>query len=530
MKKISFTILIALTALPVFAGNQANSQFIGTFWALFPPLIAILLALITKEVFFSLFTGIVLGGLFVGNFSPLKSMDAIVTNGLIEAVKGTAGVFIFLVFLGIIVSLINSTGAAAAFGKWAQKHVKSRPGAMFATFALGILIFIDDYFNCLTVGNVMMPVTDAKKISRAKLAYIIDATAAPICMIAPVSSWAAAVSQYAEGANCSGLQLFIRAIPYNFYSLLTLVFVIALIALKFDYGPMKLHENNALTKGDLFTSAKPECDLTISNKENTRGKICDMLIPLILLMCFSVFALVYVGGYFKGKSFIQAFSNTDASVALPWGALVVLVLSIAYLCSRRIISFKEAMECIPKGFIAMVPAILILTSATALKNMTTLLKADSYIQLQVGATAGNFVAFLPALIFIIATALAFSTGTAWGTFGILIPIVISILPAGHELFYIGISACLAGAVCGDHCSPISDTTIMSSAGAQCNHLSHVSTQLPYALTVGGFSFVGFLLAGWLQNWYIVFPTTLIFMLGLLIILKVVHKKFEKPVN
>ena len=530
MKKIIFTILIALTALPVFAGNQANSQFIGTYWALFPPFLAILLALITKEVFFSLFTGIVLGGLFVGNLSPLKSMDAIVKNGLIEAVKGTAGIFIFLIFLGIIVSLINSTGAAAAFGKWAQKHVKNRQGAMFATFALGILIFIDDYFNCLTVGNVMMPVTDAKKISRAKLAYIIDATAAPICMIAPISSWAAAVSQYADGANCSGLQLFVRAIPYNFYSLLTLVFVTAIIQLKIDYGPMWLHENNAITKGDLFTSAKPECDLTISNNENTSGRIYDMLIPLILLMGFSVFALIYTGGFFNGKSFVQAFSETDASVALPWGALVVLVLTIIYLCIRRVISFKTAMECIPKGFIAMVPAILILTLATALKNMTTLLKADSYIQLQVGATAGNFVVFLPALIFIIATALAFSTGTAWGTFGILIPIVISILPAGNELFYIGISACLAGAVCGDHCSPISDTTIMSSAGAQCHHLSHVSTQLPYALTVGGFSFAGFLLAGWIQNWYIVFPTTLSLMLGFLVILKVVHKKFETPVN
>ena len=346
----------------------------------------------------------------------------------------------------------------------------------------------------------------------------------------PVSSWAAAVSQYADGANCSGLQLFVRAIPYNFYSLLTLIFIIAIIQLKIDYGPMRLHENNALAKGDLFTSAKLECDLTISNNENTRGKIYDMLIPLILLMFFSVFALIYTGGFFNGKSFVQAFSDTDASVALPWGALVVLVLTIIYLCTRRVISFKATMECIPKGFIAMVPAILILTLATALKNMTTLLKADSYIQLQVGTTAGNFVAFLPALIFIIATALAFSTGTAWGTFGILIPIVISILPAGHELFYIGISACLAGAVCGDHCSPISDTTIMSSAGAQCNHLSHVSTQLPYALTVGGFSFAGFLLAGWIPNWYIVFLTTISFMLGFLVILKVIHKKFEKPVN
>ena len=526
MKKLAITVLMTLLALPVFAAGETAtaSTFTGTFWALLPPLIAIALALITKEVFFSLFTGIVLGGLFVGNFSLLKSMDAIVKNGLIEAVKGTAGVFIFLVILGIIVALINSTGAAAAFGNWAQKHVKSRTGAMLATFFLGVLIFIDDYFNCLTVGNVMMPVTDAKKISRAKLAYIIDATAAPICMIAPVSSWAAAVSQYADGANCSGLELFIRAIPYNFYSLLTLIFIVAIILLKLDYGPMVLHEKNALEKGDLFTDGMPECNLEQNTAVETKGRICDMLIPLVLLIGICVFALIYVGGYLNGKNFVQAFSDTDASVALPWGALVVLILTVIYLCSRKVITFKAAMDCIPKGFIAMVPAILILTLATALKNMTALLKADVFISTNVGAAAGHLAVFLPAVIFLIAAALSFSTGTAWGTFGILIPIVVGIFPNSSELLYIGISACLAGAVTGDHCSPISDTTIMSSAGAQCRHLNHVSTQLPYALTVAGFSFIGFLLAGLIRNWYIVFPATTVLMLVFLFILKFIQNQ------
>jgi Na+/H+ antiporter NhaC len=366
----------------------------------------------------------------------------------------------------------------------------------------------------------MMPVTDAKKISRAKLSYIIDATAAPICMIAPISSWAAAVSQYAQGAKCSGLELFIRAIPYNFYSLLTLLFIVALILLKLDFGPMALHEKNALEKGDLFTDGKAECDLEVQNDEQCKGKISDMLLPLFLLIVFSVFALVYVGGYFNGKSFVQAFSDTDAAVALPWGALAVLVFTIIYLCSlRRVISFKDAMECIPKGFAAMVPAILILTLATALKNMTGMLNAGAYIGGIVGGSASDFAFFLPVIIFIIASALAFSTGTAWGTFGILIPIVINVFPAGNELLYVGISACLAGAVCGDHCSPISDTTIMSSAGAQCRHLSHVATQLPYALTVAIFSVVGFVLAGVIRNWFIVFPLTLALMLGFLLVLK-----------
>lgn len=520
MKKICICLSAAVLAFLLFK-DGIPSHFTGTYWALVPPLAAITLALITKEVFLSLFTG----GLFVGKFSLLESVDVIISKGLIDAVKGTAGVFIFLVILGVLVALINRTGAAAAFGSWAKQHVKSRTGAMLASFFLGVLIFIDDYFNCLTVGNVMIPVTDAKKISRAKLAYIIDATAAPICMIAPVSSWAAAVSQYAQGAGCSGLELFIRAIPYNFYSLLTLVFIVALILFKLDYGPMAIHEKNALEKGDLFTGGKPEGEQESQENPGSKGRISDMLVPLLLLIGFSVFALVYVGGVFKGKSFVQAFGNTDAAVALPWGALIVLILSAGYLCGfRRVISFREAMECIPKGFSAMVPAILILPLATSLKNMTGLLKAGDYIARTVGSSAGDLASFLPAIIFLIASALAFSTGTAWGTFGILIPIVINVFPAGNELLYAGISACLAGAVCEDHCSPISDTTIMSSAGAQCRHLSHVATQLPYALTVAGFSFIGFLLAGMIRNWFIVFPLTLVLMLAALLLFKLLHSR------
>lgn len=431
--------------------------------------------------------------------------------------------------LGIIVALINRTGAAAAFGKWAKKHIKSRCGAMLATFVFGILIFIDDYFNCLTVGSVMMPVTDAKKISRAKLAYIIDATAAPICMIAPISSWAAAVSQYANSANCSGQELFIRAVPYNFYSLLTLIFIVTIVLLKLDFGPMARYEKNAMEKGDLFTDGGSECDLNLQVEVNGKGRIFDMLFPLLLLIGFSVFALVYVGVYFEGKSFVQAFSDTDATIALPWGALVVLVLTIGYLYLRRAISFKMAMECIPKGFTAMVPAILILTLATALKNMTTMLNASEYISTQVGSSAGSFAMFLPAVIFIIASLLAFSTGTAWGTFGILIPIIIGVFPADSEFLYMGISACLSGAVCGDHCSPISDTTIMSSAGAQCRHLSHVHTQLPYVMVVAVFSFIAFLLSGLICNWYIVFPLITILMIVSLIILKLIQIKLAQSV-
>ena len=498
--------------------KEEKSRFAGTFWALVPPLLAIILALITKEVYSSLFIGVLLGGALAAGFAPLKTMDGMINEGFIAAVQGSAGIFIFLVMLGIVVALINKTGATAAFGRWAQTHVKSRVGAILSTFLLGVLIFIDDYFNCLTVGSVMQPVTDAKRISRAKLAYIIDATAAPICMIAPISSWAAAVSQYADGTEYTGLEMFIRAIPYNFYSLLTFVFIIGITLMKIDFGPMALHEKNALKKGDLFTCGG-EVDNGVRAEQNERGKVLDMLIPVILLIGISVFALIYVGGFLDGKDFVTAFSDTDATVALPWGALIVLILSIIYLVCRRVIKLKDAMDCIPKGFIAMVPAILILTFATALKNMTTLLEAREFIGSVMEGSAASLYQFLPAVIFLVACVLAFSTGTSWGTFGILIPIVIGIFPVESPLLFIGMSACLAGAVCGDHCSPISDTTIMASAGARCNHINHVSTQLPYVLTVAGVSFLGFILAGVIRNWFIVFPVTVAMMIGLLIFFK-----------
>ena len=520
---------VKIAAEEVLMNKSSLSPFYGTFWAIVPPIIAIILALITKEVYSSLFIGIVIGALFVANGSPMGTMDAIINDGLIEAVSGTAGVFIFLVILGVMVSLINKTGATIAFGKWAQEHVKSRAGAQVATFILGVLIFIDDYFNCLTVGSVMLPVTDSKKISRAKLAYLIDATAAPVCMIAPVSSWAAAVSGYAEGTKYSGLELFCRAIPYNFYSLLTFIFIIGIIFLKFDFGPMAKHEKNAIEKGDLFTSGG-EVDNGIRPMENSKGRFIDMLIPVIVLIAICIFALLYVGGYDgKETGFIAAFGDTDATVGLPWGGLLTLVITVIYLIARRVISFKDAMKSIPKGFNAMVPAILILTLATALKNMTSALDAKGYIAFLMENSAASLANFLPAVIFLVACGLAFATGTSWGTFGILIPIVVAIFPAESELLFIGMSACLAGAVCGDHCSPISDTTIMSSAGARCEHINHVSTQLPYAIFVALVSFVGFIIAGITKNWFVSFPITVVIMIAALFVVKNLLGKKEVDV-
>jgi len=518
-------VMILFSAVPVFAADgEAESGFVGTFWALIPPVIAIALALITKEVYSSLFVGIVCGGLLAASFRPLGAIDAIVNDGLISAVADSAGVFIFLVILGVLVALINKTGATAAFGRWAKAHIRTRIGAALVTFLLGVLIFIDDYFNCLTVGSVMMPVTDSHRISRAKLAFLIDATAAPICMIAPISSWAAAVASYTEGTGYSGIELFVRAIPYNFYSLLTLVFILAIIFMKFDYGPMALHEKNAQEKGDLFTTGVSTNRAEEKLEENDRGRVIDLLIPVILLIVICVFALVYVGGILSGSDFITAFSDTDATVGLPWGGLIALVLTVIYLICRRVISFKDAMSCIPKGFNAMVPAILILTFATALKNMTSLLEAKEFIAGLMAKAAAGLSSFLPAVVFLVACLLAFATGTSWGTFGILIPIVTGIFDHEPTLMIIGMSACLAGAVCGDHCSPISDTTIMSSAGAQCDHINHVSTQIPYAVTVAGVSFVGFVLAGLIQNWFIVFPLTAALLIGVLFVLKITSGK------
>ena len=459
-------------------------------------------------------------------------MDGIVSTGIISAVSDTAGIFVFLVILGILVALVNKAGGSRAFGEWAKTHVKTKVGAGLCTFALGVLIFIDDYFNCLTVGSVMRPVTDKHKISRSKLAFLIDATAAPICMIAPISSWAAAVTQYT--ADGQGLNLFIAAIPMNFYSILTLVFVVGLILMKFDFGLMKKHEENA-ENGDLFSGAKVASTDDITPCE--KGRVFDLICPIVILLISSVIALLYVGGYFGvdawggtdfAGDFIGAFGNTDATIALPWGGLLTLIVSIVYLCIRKVVSFKEAMDAIPKGFIAMVPAILILTFATALKNMTGELGAKFFVGDMMSAFPATLAKLLPAVIFIVACILAFATGTSWGTFGILIPIVTAMFDATDPLFVLGVSACLAGAVCGDHCSPISDTTIMSSAGAECEHLNHVQTQLPYAVYVAVVSFVCFIIAGFIPVWYIMLPLGIAIMIGSLFVTRyVVNKKQAK---
>lgn len=516
-------VICSLTVTALAAGEDYQSSMFSTFWSLVPPIIAIVLALITKEVYSSLFIGILAGALFYSDFKPIMTVDTIVNDGLIAGVSDgwNAGIFLFLVLLGIMVALINKAGGSAAFGRWAETHIKTRAGAAFATFILGILIFVDDYFNCLTVGSVMLPVTDSHKISRAKLAYLIDATAAPVCMIAPISSWAAAVSGMVEGE--SGISLFVRAIPYNLYSLLTFVFIIAIILMKFDFGPMRLHELNAQLNGDLFTSGnrvESGNDMDYSHK----GRVIDLIIPIVILVVFCVIGMIYVGGFFDGTDFISAFGNTDASVGLPWGALIALIITIIYVLCRGIVNFKDAMSCIVKGFVAMVPALLILTFAITLKNMTGLLGAAEYVSGIMNATAEGFANFLPAIIFLVAVFLSFSTGTSWGTFGILIPIVVAVFPGNEKLMIIGISACLAGAVCGDHCSPISDTTIMSSAGAQCNHVNHVSTQLPYALTVAGVSFVGYIISAFVQSIWVVLPVSIVLLLAALFVIRAVTGK------
>ena len=514
LKNILILLLIAFVALgaqslatteAAEALPAAKSSFCGTFWALAPAILAIMLALISKEVYSSLFAGVVLGGCFVTQFSFFDTVDFVVNKGLMDGMKDTTGVFIFLVILGAFVCMINKTGAARAFGEWAQKHVKSRIGSQLATFVLGVLIFIDDYFNCLAVGSVMKPVTDAKRVSRAKLAFIIDATAAPVCMIAPISSWAAAVSQYSSGTGYNGLELFIHAIPYNFYSLLMLSYVVMLVLMRFDFGPMARYERNAIEHGDLHTVVPEQVMQELEHTTPGCGKLVDLVLPVLLLIALETFALVYVGGILEGKSFADALSATDATVGLPWGAIIALVLVMAFYRMRGVLSFRAAMRCIPEGFVAMVPAILILTLATSLKNVTSALEAREFIAFHMEHSAAGLVNFLPAVIFVVAAVLAFSTGTSWATFGILIPIVVSTFDPSSPLMFIGMSACLAGAVAGDHCSPISDTTIMSSAGAQCDHLSHVSTQLPYVLLVSGISLAAFLLAGFVHNWFIVFP-------------------------
>ena len=496
---------------------ESDSYMAFTFWALVPPLVAIILALITKEVYSSLFIGVLLGSLFYSNWGPVKALDATINDGLIASIADNAGIFLFLVILGIMVALINRSGGSAAFGRWAKTHIKTRVGAMFATFILGIVIFIDDYFNCLTVGSVMRPIADEHQVSRAKLAYIIDATAAPVCMIAPISSWAAAVAGVVEGGN--GIELFVKAIPYNFYSLLTLVFIIALVLMKFDFGPMKLHEKNAIEHGDLYTAGDRVDKEMATEPYSEKGRVMDLVLPIIVLIVFSVIGLIYVGGFWDGASFIDAFADTDAYVGLPWGAMIALLFTIIYLLCRKVISFSDAMACIPKGFVNMVPPITILCLATSLKNMTGLLGGKYFVAGVMNTAAGSLFSFLPAIIFLVACLLSFSTGTSWGTFGILIPIVTYIFEPNSTLFIIGVSACLAGAVFGDHCSPISDTSIMSSAGAMCLHVNHVTTQIPYAVTVGAICFVTYIFAGLIQNWFVTIILGVAMTLGVLFFLR-----------
>ena len=530
---LTVVVLLALAAALVVAAVECanGASLANTAWSLLPPVIAIILALITKEAYSALFIGVLVGGLFTCGFAPVATLDTIVNDGLIAAISGNAGIFLFLVLLGVIVALVNAAGGSAAFGRWAETHIKTRVGAQLATFVLGVLIFIDDYFNCLTVGSVMRPVTDGHKISRPKLAYLIDATAAPVCMIAPISSWAAAVSSTAEGLNTgmSGIELFVKAIPYNLYSLLTFVFILAIVAMKFDYGPMRSFEAKA-AKGDLSALAEEA-----GESANPNGRVIDLILPVLALIVTCTLGMIYVGGFFGtdmsgctdyAGDFIGAFGNTDAFVGLPWGGIIALVLTVIYLVARKVLSFKEAMACVPKGFIAMVPPIIILTLAVSLKTMINSLGADEYVYDLMFAASEWLYSMLPAVIFVVACILAFASGTSWGTFGILIPIVTAVFPADSKLLIIGISACCAGAVCGDHCSPISDTTIMASAGAQCEHLDHVTTQLPYAITVAAVSFVGFIVAGFVQNVFVTWLVSAALLLGTLLFLRARERKQE----
>lgn len=546
--KIVFALIVAAFVLLCFVQSPITSP-VNSLWSLLPPVVAIGLALITKEVYSSLFLGIVTGGLLcmfssapisIGEEETLGSgfpafFNAVVNEGIIKNLSDSwnVGILVFLVVLGIIVVLMNRAGGSRAYGEWAVRRIKTRRGASLATFGLGALIFVDDYFNCLTVGSVMRPVTDSHKISRAKLAYLIDATAAPICIIAPISSWAAAVSGTVEGVN--GISLFIKTIPYNMYALLTILMVILMSVLNVDYGSMRIHEQNA-ANGDLFTTGDNTYSSADEAPVTTKGKVIDLVLPVVVLIVLCVTGMIYTGGFFSGAGFIDAFADCDAAYGLSIGSIAALILIVIYYMCRRVLSFNDCMEAVPEGFKQMVPAILILTFAWALKSMTGLLEAGSYVSSLVeSATAVQIL--LPAILFVVAVGLAFATGTSWGTFGILIPIVtgvfekelanVSSTGAIPSMVVICISACLAGAVCGDHCSPISDTTIMASTGAQCNHVNHVSTQLPYALTVAGISLVCYLLAGFIQNVFVILGTGIVLLTALMLILHFVNSKKAK---
>ena len=513
-------LLIAACPMLVFAeGKEYTPDMYATFWSLVPPVVAIVLALITKEVYSSLFIGIVIGGLFYSGFSFEGTFNHVLNDGIISVLSDSynVGILVFLVILGVMVSLMNRTGGSAAFGRWAQDHIKTRTGAQFATVLLGVLIFIDDYFNCLTVGSVMRPITDKHNISRAKLSYLIDATAAPVCIIAPISSWAAAVTGFVPGED--GFSLFMRAIPYNFYAILTITMMVVITAGKIDYGPMRKHENNAILNNDIFTTEDRPYAEAVENLTEGKGKVIDLVFPIITLIILCAAGMLYSGGFIRENGFIAAFSNSDASVGLSLGSLFALVITLIFYMARRVMSLSECMECIPDGFKAMVPAILILTFAWTLKAMTDSLGAADYVAGIMSSGAASFMNFLPAIIFVIGCFLAFATGTSWGTFGVLIPIVVAVFAGSDEtMMIISISACMAGAVCGDHCSPISDTTIMASAGAQCNHINHVNTQLPYAVTVAAVSFVSYILAGFMKS-VIVLPIAIVLMIVVLMVIR-----------
>ena len=518
-------VLVLMFAITVFGAEQTEEYVpavYATFWALVPPVVAIGLALITKEVYSSLFIGVLMGGILYSGFSFEGTITHIFEDGMINVLSDSynVGILIFLVILGTMVCLMNRAGGSAAFGQFAADHIKGRVGAELATILLGCLIFIDDYFNCLTVGSVMRPVTDKFKVSRAKLAYLIDATAAPICIIAPISSWAAAVTGFVEGED--GFSIFVRAIPYNFYAILTIVMMIGMVLLRTEFGSMKFHEKNAL-KGDLYTTPGRPYDTEKQPEVSVRGTVLDLLIPIISLIICCMVGMLYTGGFFSGEDFVTAFSQSDASLGLTMGSFFGLLITIGLYQVRRVLKFSECMACIPEGFKSMVPAIMILSFAWTLKAMTDSLGADVYVATVVASSARSLLNFLPAIIFVVGCFLAFATGTSWGTFGILIPIVVAVFENSNpDLMIISISACMAGAVCGDHCSPISDTTIMASAGAQCEHVNHVTTQLPYAVTAAAVSFVSYIIAGFVQSAWIALPIAIALMVATMFVIRAVN--------
>ena len=522
----SLTAIAVVLVFIVVAGFITTADTVQqTAWALVPPVIAIALALITKEVYSSLFFGILTGALLFSGYHFEGTINHIFVDGIISVLSDSynVGILCFLVILGAMVQLMNRSGGSAAFGDWASKHIRTRAGAQLATIALGCLIFIDDYFNCLTVGSVMRPVTDKHKISRAKLAYLIDSTAAPICIIAPISSWAAAVSGFVEGEN--GMSLFLQTIPYNFYALLTIAMMILMVVLRVDFGPMHQHEVNAIEHHDLYTTPERPFENAADEARREGGHLIDMLVPIFSLVICCVIGMIYTGGFFSGVSFIDSFAGSDASVGLVFGSFCALVITLAFYLIRNVLSFNECMDCLPEGFKQMVPAILILTLAWSLKAMTDSLGAKEFVAGVVQGSAKNFLQFLPVIIFMIAIGLSFATGTSWGTFGILIPIVVACFQGiDHNMMILSMSACMAGAVCGDHCSPISDTTIMASAGAHCFHLNHVFTQIPYALTVSGVAFVSFILAGLIQNVVICLIIAVALMIGTLLVIRAIVAK------